>query len=80
MKIIKSFPDHEFINDRVENVDGSKSEWYWGFGDDGGLYYRTTEHNLPEQWSAVDYTLGYDIRLKDMKKLVKEFGHLLVWL
>ena len=81
MKIIKSFPDHDFINSRLENKDGHFDEWYWGLGNDGELYYRTTENELhPDQWYAVDYTLSYDIRLKDMKKLVKEFGHLLVWL
>ena len=81
MKIIKEFSDPEFHDKRALFNDG---EWFWGLGEDGNLYCRWTPMFGPyeETWfevSQMERILPL-ISLREMKRIVKEFGHLLVWL
>jgi hypothetical protein len=69
MKIVKEFVDHDF---QVAD----DSTWSWGLGDDGWVYYKSSAYEDPNKWCIY----GYSIRLKTMCKIVKEFGHLLVWM
>ena len=88
MKIIKAFDDSEFVNKQFKQFlfDSEIHFWNWGFGDDGRLYFQTsayldptTGHVNPLKWYDYHDMVSY-LSIKDMKKIVKEFGHLLVWL
>ena len=52
--------------------------WYWGLGDDGNLYCRGSYYS--DRWRLFNYGLGWDLTIKDMKKIVKQFGDLLPFL
>jgi hypothetical protein len=70
MTIIKSFEDKDYAEKY------GYDHWYWGLGDDGNIYRRANE-----AYSWVDMNaLVLSLYLGDMKKLVKEFGHLVVFL
>lgn len=84
MKIVKEFEDPEFMaNPRICGLEDVKDyKWIWGLGDDGNLYYRCTRLEDPNVWwdlKGADYVAPL-ITLKHMKKIVKEFGHLLAFL
>jgi hypothetical protein len=86
MKIIKQFDDFEFFCRLYEPLlsdshDPAKDMWRWGFGDDGQLYYQSTE-GQPKSWYPlrVATNAARILTLQDMKRLVKEFGHLLTFL
>jgi len=70
IKIIKSFSDPEY----AQQV--GCMNWYWGLGDDGNIYRRLHEQ---DNWNYIG-DLYLRTNLRDMKLIVKEFGHLLVWL
>lgn len=76
MKIVKSFNIHRPGALSVE----------WGLSDEGRLYFRYfnpyVERNLTKEWS--DYETEYRtnppfVPFRDMRKIVKEFGHLIVF-
>ena len=83
MKIIKSFDDFEFFDQMVEGPnDSQKDRWTWGLGDDGDLYFQWTESTDSFKWRAFKNAIAAHrhLSLRVMKRLVKEFGHLLVFL
>jgi hypothetical protein len=73
MKIIKEFQDHDFLKSAVDTPEDHI--WIWGLGDDGWVYYKSNAYDL-DQWSIY----GYSLSLRTMKKIVKEFGHLVVFI
>lgn len=93
MKIIKQFDSNDFAIKKSRALlgegrgqtsfwDGTKKEpyWIWGLGDDGELYGKGWRQGVYRpDWTSDD---GYDfsISLDEMRKIVKEFGHLLVFL
>jgi len=88
MNIIKQFESNEFaIKKSAGNIN---SFWLWGLGDDGILYGKGlfagnylmgewSPYYLMGEWAPYE-VLSFGIPLSEMKKIVKEFGHLLVWL
>jgi hypothetical protein len=79
MKIIKQFKDPEFYDKRYGPY-AAPGWWAWGLGDDGELYCQSTGFpDCGKEWHELRYSAFYP-RLKDMKKIVKEFGNWLVWI
>jgi hypothetical protein len=88
MKILKEFSDPEFAVKVapklwIGNPD-PQDDWFWGLGDDGEIYFRSNRYyfQAPGGWfrMSTSHEVATSISLRDMKHLVKEFGHLLVWL
>jgi hypothetical protein len=57
----------------------------WGLGNDGHLYSRfigSGIHKLkfPEEWQEYYEESPFGVPFGEMKRIVKEFGHLLVWM
>ena len=77
MKIVKSFEDQKFFQRRYRGSELS-GEWLWGFGDDGELYCRCTQFG-DDRWRRFDEVGWFDPTMEDMKRIVKEFGHLVVF-
>ena len=75
VKIVKSFEDPEFL----EKLNRSNiRHWFWGLSDSGDIYYR-----YDEDWYELITSEVFAMKvisLKYMKRFVKEFGHLLVFL
>ncbi|HEY5267915.1 MAG TPA: hypothetical protein VII94_02180 [Candidatus Saccharimonadales bacterium] len=83
MKIIKQFRDDSFIEKRYK--DAHEYTWTWGLGEDGELYYHQTHKDQQtdlNSWYLAAYSsiVMRAVSLQVMKRLVKEFGHLLVWI
>jgi hypothetical protein len=85
MKIVKQFEDREFLLQyynwcAVEHL--SWAHFYWGLGDDGNLYAKCDTFTDPHRWyptiSLSDMEQYFQLKL--MKRIVKEFGHLVVFL
>jgi len=76
MKIVKE----------IENIEyNSTSTGYllkWGLGEDGRLY-QTMYHPKTKRevgyWELWEHKFQYSLSLKEMKHIVKEFGHLVVF-
>lgn len=71
MKIVKEFQDDNYAEKNGCRI------WYWGLGDDGNIYRRLDDK---DDWVDINGLLPIRTDLNDMKRIVKEFGHLLVWL
>ena len=80
MRIVKSIP-HPI------NEDNNVEELYFGLGDDGEVYYQYIDYGWqlctgklePDRWASLA-ELDFTLSMKEMKYIVKEFGHLLVFL
>ena len=79
MKIIKSFEDLEFFKRRYrgETVE-PEDTWAWGLAEDGSLWYLNTL--VDKRWHSAENIPNLALSIKEMKRIVKEFGHLLVWM
>lgn len=58
----------------------------WGFGEDGGLYYRymgsgsyTLKNPETIPWEKWDKFLPFAPSFHEMQQLVKQFGHLVIF-
>jgi hypothetical protein len=75
MKIVKQFDDEIYKIDYY----GANGTWTWGLGEDGNLYIR----RLPIRKGYKEWMLSTDlaipIDLQTMKRIVKAFGHLVVF-
>ena len=84
MNIIKEFEDADFFaHPEISSPEyHGRYTWYWGLGDDGQIYYRCTRFSDPNEWWNLHEAqeIAAIVRLKTMNKLVKQFGHLLVFL
>lgn len=81
MKIVKQFDDPVYFH-RCFHRPPAEGEYYrWGLGDDGLVYYCDSMDRgyPPGFWSKI-VRPGQTITMRDMKLLIKEFGHLLVWI
>ena len=85
MKIIKEFEDREYyrlpeVRPKHKAIEPDAT-WFWGLGEDGYLYYRFVPTLYEGQWYSYQVPTGQlPMSIAQMKKIVKEFGHLLVWL
>jgi hypothetical protein len=84
MKIVKQFEDPEFLAityNWVSSDNLSREHFYWGLGEDGELYCKCSrfiENHLWHPPCAIG-NLEDKISLKLMRRIVKEFGHLVVF-
>jgi len=79
MKIVKSFSDPEFFQKQYHSdIEG---EWFWGLGDDGGLYCKCpADFEDPDRWYSYEHECHpRSFSIRDMKRIVKAFGHLVVF-
>jgi len=83
VKIVKEFEDHNFFTHPKMSTPEYHNgyTWYWGLGDDAKIYYRCTRFTDPDLWWNLEDSaeVAALVGLKTMKKLVKQFGHLLVF-
>jgi hypothetical protein len=77
MKIIKEFEDINYPK-RIYKGNYDIPFWFWGLGEDGELYYNRSDYNM-NGWSLAT-NLHFPLSLSEMKKVIEEFGHLLVML
>jgi hypothetical protein len=84
MKIIKEFEDDDFFaHPKISSPEyHGRYTWLWGLGDDGFIYYRSTRFSHPDEWRELSSNerIAILVSLKTMKKLVNQFGHLLVFI
>lgn len=84
MNIAKQFEDEEYYRlpgVRPTGIIPPGATWLWGLGEDGQLYYRFVPSDYPDQWYAYQTHAEYlPMSIAQMKKIVNEFGHLLVFL
>jgi hypothetical protein len=86
MRIIKQFDDFDFFERHhylaYEDEELKKGYWRWGLGDDGELYCQSYGFPEPEEWHPYP-EVGYGGKLlvtfDEMRKIVKEFGHLVIF-
>lgn len=82
--IVKSFSDFEYFQKSYDELlpeeELKKGFWEWGLGNDGELYCRCSDFESPEEWHNADNTTCDALTIRDMKRIVKEFGHLLVFI
>jgi hypothetical protein len=83
VKIVKSFEDPEFLAlsyNWLSEDELSKEHFYWGLGEDGEVYLKCTRHQ-PISWYKLNKAGSFQdcISLKLMKRIVKEFGHLVIF-
>lgn len=72
MKIIKQFEDPEYAKASYNDI------WCWGLAEDGELFYQRHRRG---DWIRFDQAMiDKPITLKNMVRIVKEFGPLLVLL
>jgi len=78
MKIVKEFEDKEYFR---RNYGSENGYWSWGLGDDGEVYFKSSLAGTPGTWYGLHTVVAshYIIRLNDMKRIVKQFGHLVVF-
>ena len=87
MKIIKQFESNEWAIKRSKGYTttwdgtGSRPRWTWGLGDDGRLYCKgwIAGRSYSQDWYRYE-DVSFGISLDEMKKIIKEFGHWLVWI
>jgi hypothetical protein len=88
MKIVKQFDDYDFFKSRFYMTFDKNDPkyingiWRWGLGDDGELYCQCSDFENPEDWYNLYSSMSTSFRpnsIRQMKKIVKEFGHLLVF-
>jgi hypothetical protein len=79
MKIIKQFEDHDYY-EKCFPPPNDNGTWYWGLGEDANIYALCP--TITNDWSRIDYVGRgeYPTSLKQLKRIVKEFGELLIWL
>jgi hypothetical protein len=84
MKVVKEFSDPLFlekpsISSPDAEIEGHR--WIWALGDDGELYYRCTKFSRPSEWYCFKNSdIARFVTVSDMKRIVSEFGHLLIFL
>jgi hypothetical protein len=82
MKIVKELESNKFAIKRSPGMNDSnhKAHWSWGLGEDGILYGKGvfSGHSYEDNWYPY-HTLSFGITISEMKRIIKEFGHLLVF-
>ena len=82
MKIVKQFESNDFAKRRSPGMNSPLMipQWSWGLGEDGELYCKgqITGFIVMEEWYAYSRA-SFGIPSGEMKKIIKEFGHLLIF-
>ena len=87
MKIVKSFISPNIKNPPIK-ITGPLREfrWEWGLDEDGNLYARSSYFPFDaahgggdDNWKLADMCFLFP-SLKEMKIIIKEFGHLVVFI
>lgn len=61
--------------------DPQKDKWVWGLGDDGEIYFQSSDNEDPMTWYKLKTHRSFSpTSLRVMKRLIKEFGDLLVFI
>ena len=76
MNIVKQFHHDTFVTKVYDTVEGW---WIWGLGEDGKLYFQHSERSNIVWAPFAGSNLTYWLSIKDMEKIAKEFGHLLIF-
>jgi len=82
--IVKQFEDPVFLRlmySWVSEKDLENDHFYWGLSDGGELYLKCTRFSGTYPWhKSCDVSdVGRNMSLKLMKRIVKEFGHLVIF-
>lgn len=87
MKIIKEIISQDYYKNYLGDLNFETEEefeeaskngyWLWGLGADGDLYCKCSDFEDPNDWYLYDVISCPP--LVEMKKIVKAFGHLLVF-
>lgn len=84
MQIIKQFEDKDFFERyyylALEKEELENGYWFWGLDSDGDLCCKCSDFLDPDSWYHYNELSFYKTNIKDMRKIVKEFGHLLVFI
>jgi hypothetical protein len=81
MKIIKQFSDPIYMRKTYESWESDDElvgDWAWGLGADGNLYCKCSDFEN-DDWYLFSHT-SFKVGIPEMKRIVKEFGHLLVFI
>jgi hypothetical protein len=85
VNIVKEFKDPEFLAvlyNWCSNEQLFGSNFHWGLGEDGELYCRCDLFIEGKNWIKPHTSrnnFGELINLKVMKRIVKQFGHLVIF-
>jgi hypothetical protein len=71
MKIIKTLQTHNLHPYQIN----TRRPYMWGLGEDGELYYQYREDSIFREYIEA----GFSISLREMKEIVKAFGHLIIF-
>lgn len=84
MKIIKQFRDVEFFEWSFMPELHSAGYWYWGLGQDAQLYVWCSEYtDLQHPICWIPWAMIGEppiLKLKDILRIAKRFGPLMLWL
>jgi hypothetical protein len=84
VRVVKSFEDPEFLKaiyGWVSDKEVEKDHFYWGLGDDGGLYLSCSRFRDNDYWHKLEAISNIEdhLSIRVMKRIVKEFGHLVIF-
>ena len=82
MNIIKKFEDIDFLYKVYHwRPLGHQDRWFWGLGEDGEVYHQCSLFTDRDVWKNLheNPSIAAKLTLKDMKRIVKEFGHLVIF-
>jgi len=85
MKIVKQFEDNIFLNKFIDITEFNKindepAYWLWGLGEDGNIYCQCNDFIDKDTWYLYKHIYGFSLTdISDMKRIVKEFGHLVIF-
>lgn len=78
MKIVKEFHSTEYAQKISLGYDNPYI--IWGLGDDGNLYakYSVSRYHSEKNWHRSDL-IRFGLTIGEMKRIVNEFGHLIIF-
>jgi hypothetical protein len=78
MKIVKQFSSNDFAI-KKSSPDMIGANWTWGLGNDGELYGRGSFAQYYIREWFIYRNASFGIPISEMKKIIKEFGHLVIF-
>lgn len=78
MTIVKKISS-DLAKERSHDIFKNQAFFEWGLGDDGNLYVRYSMSGHHRNSWVLYETSGIAISMEEMKKVLKEFGHLVVF-
>ena len=86
MKIVKEFDHLDFFERHhylaYDDEELKTGYWRWGLGENGELYCQCSTFDRPNGWYLYEekcYEGQFYVLFSDMRRIVKEFGHLVVF-